>query len=73
MLCLEQILNDQKLRSISRLNYPNWCHILDQPYKILIIGGSGSGKTNKLLNLIKYQRLHSDKICLYVKDPSKWI
>ena len=26
--------------------------ILDHPYKILIIGGSGSGKTNSLFNLI---------------------
>ena len=31
---------------------PNWSYILDHPYKILIIGGSGSGKTNVLLNLI---------------------
>ena len=26
--------------------------ILDHPYQILIVGGSGSGKTNALLNLI---------------------
>ena len=30
----------------------NWPYIPDHPYKILIIGGSGSGKTNALLNLI---------------------
>ena len=30
-----------------------WLYIPDQPYRILIIGGSGSGKTNVLLNLIK--------------------
>ena len=29
-----------------------WPYILDHPYKILIIGGSGSGKTNVLLNSI---------------------
>ena len=29
--------------------------ISDHPYKILIIGGSGSEKTNILLNLIKEQ------------------
>ena len=28
---------------------------LDHPYRILIIGGSGSGKTNTLLNLINEQ------------------
>ena len=33
----------------------NWPYILDKPYRILIIGGSGSGKTNVLLNLIENQ------------------
>ena len=33
---------------------PNWPYINDHTYRILIIGGSGSGKTNALLNLIKY-------------------
>ena len=37
------------------------------PYRILIIGGSGSGKTNALLNLIKEQD-DIDKIYLYAKD-----
>ena len=30
----------------------NWPEIPDHPNRILIIGGSGSGKTNALLNLI---------------------
>ena len=29
--------------------------IPDHPYRILIIGGSGSGKLNELLNLIIHQ------------------
>ena len=29
-----------------------WPEISDHPYRILIIGGSGSGKTNALSNLI---------------------
>ena len=33
----------------------NWPYIPDHPYRILIIGGSGSGKTNLLLNLIENQ------------------
>ena len=49
----------------------NWPYIHDHTYRILIIGGLGSGKTNVLLNLIKYQRPDIDKICLYVKDPFK--
>ena len=40
----------------------------DHPYRILIIGGSGSGKTNALLNLIN-NKPDIDKIYLYVKDP----
>ena len=49
----------------------NWLYISDYPYRILIFGGSGSGKTNVLLNLIKYQRPDFDKIYLYVKESSE--
>ena len=42
-------------------------YIPDHPYRKLIIGGSGSGKTNALLNLINNQ-LDIDKIYLYAKD-----
>ena len=45
---------------------PNWPYIPDHPYKTLIIGGSGSGKTNLLLNLLKHQRQDIDKIYLYI-------
>ena len=45
-----------------------WPYIPDQPYRILIIGGSGSGKTNALLNLINNQP-NIDKTYLYAKDP----
>ena len=45
-----------------------WPYIPDHPYRILIIGGSGSRKTNTLLNLINNQR-DIDKIYLYAKDP----
>ena len=45
-----------------------WLYILDHPHRILIIGGSGSGKTNALLNLINNQP-DIDKIYLYAKDP----
>ena len=46
----------------------NWPYTPDHPYRILIIGGSGSGKTNLLLNLIENQP-DIDKIYLYAKDP----
>ena len=32
-----------------------WPYIPDHPYRMLIIGGSGFGKRNALLNLIKEQ------------------
>ena len=41
---------------------------MDHPYTILIIGVSGSGKTNLLFNLINRQ-WDIDKIYLYAKDP----
>ena len=49
---------------------PNWPEIPDHPYRILIVGGSGSGKTNALLNLINHEA-DIDKIYLFAKDPYK--
>ena len=43
-------------------------YIPDHPYRILINGGSGSGKTNLLLNLIESQA-DIDKTYLYAQDP----
>ena len=42
----------------------------DHPYRIIIIGGSGSGKTNALINLINEQN-DIDKIYLYARDLSE--
>ena len=44
-----------------------WLYIPDHSYRILIIGGSGSGKTNILLNLINKQH-DIDKLYLGAKD-----
>ena len=58
-------------------DYPNenntkhnlkWPYIAGQPYRILKIGGSRSGKANVLLNLINNQP-DIDKTYLYAKDP----
>ena len=46
----------------------NLSEIPDHPYRILIVGDSGSGKTNVLLNLINHEP-DIDKIYLYAKDP----
>ena len=45
----------------------NWPYTPDHSYRILIIGGSGFGKTNVLLDLIENQT-DIDKIYLYAKD-----
>ena len=48
-------------------------YVPDHPYRMLIIGGSGSGKTNALLNLIKKldQSNPIGKTYLYAKDLNK--
>ena len=47
-----------------------WPYIPDHPYRIIIIGGSRSGKTNALINLINEQN-DIDKIYLYTRDLSE--
>ena len=47
-----------------------WSFIPDHPYRMLIIGGSGSRKTNTLINLINEQG-DIDNIYLYTKDLSE--
>ena len=49
-------------------NEIKWTCTPDHPYRILMIGGLGSGKTNALLNLTESQP-DIDKIYLYAKDP----
>ena len=48
----------------------HWPYIPDHPYRILIIAGSGSEKTNLLLSLIENQP-YIDEIYLYAKDPNE--
>ena len=65
MINLDSIVNNNNEKHIE-----NWSYIPDYPYRILIIGGSGSRKTNTLLNLINEQR-DINKIYLYPKDLSE--
>ena len=48
-------------KSVERNYNLNWPYISDHTYRVLIVGCSGSGKTNMLLNSAKHQRLDIDK------------
>ena len=63
MINFDEYTNENKIEHNLK-----WPHIPDHPYRILIIDGSGSRKTNALLSLINNQ-LDIDKIYLYAKDP----
>ena len=65
MINFDDYVNENKTK-----HNKNWPYIPDHPCRILIIGSSGSGKTNLLLNLIENQP-DIDKIYLYAKDPCK--
>ena len=55
------------LQKKTKKHNPIWPQIPAHPYIILIIAGSGSGKTNSLFNLVS-QQTDIDKIYLYAKD-----
>ena len=65
MINLDSITNEN-----NKKHNENWPYIPDHPYRVIIIGGSGWGKANTLLNLIKEQDFHDvmDNIYLYARD-----
>ena len=65
MINLDGIINEN-----NEEHKEKWLYIPYHLYRILIIGGSGSGKRNTLLNLINKQK-DIDKIYLYAKDLSE--
>ena len=65
MINLDSITNEN-----NKEHNEKWPYIPDHPYRIIIIGGSGSGKTNALINLINEQD-DIDEIYLCAKDLSK--
>ena len=62
MINIDNYVNDNKI-----VHNKNWPYIPDHPYRILITGGSGTGKTKTLINLINKQN-YIDKIYLYARD-----
>ena len=49
---------------------PDFPYLPDHPFRMLVIDGSRSSKTNMLLNLIKYLRPAVDKIYIYICQRS---
>ena len=51
MINLDKVINENNEEHNGK-----WPYIPNYPYRILLIGGSGSGKINTLLNLINEQK-----------------
>ena len=69
MINFDEYSNENKREHNSKwiFQIAHKANIPDHPYRILVAGGFGSGKTNALLNLINNQS-DIDKIYLYAKD-----
>ena len=64
MINLDIITNENKEHN------EKWSYIPDHPYRVIINGDSGSGKTNASINLINEQN-DIDEIYLYARDLSE--
>ena len=58
---------DDYVNETKTVHNKNWPYIPDHPFRILIIGGLGSEKTNALINF-KNEQNDIDKIYLYARD-----
>ena len=59
MINIDNYVNENKTEHNGKLPY-----IPDHPYRIIIVGGSGSGKTNELISLIMNKMILTKFICM---------
>ena len=59
MINLDNIVNNN-----NEMHNKKWPYIPDHPYRISIIGGSGSGKTNRLIHLEMNKKILTKFTCM---------
>ena len=65
MITFDDYTNENKTE-----HNPKWPNIPDNPYRTIIVGGSGSGKTNSLLNLVN---AHPAKISTKIEAKHQYL
>ena len=59
MINLDSVTNENNKKCNEK-----WLYVPDNPYRIIIIGGSRSGKTNALINLIMGKMILTKIFCM---------
>jgi len=62
----------EKIKNVNKIYNPNYNkHKIKIPFRMLIIGSSGSGKTNTILNLLKEMNGTFSSIDIYTRQPDE--
>jgi ABC-type dipeptide/oligopeptide/nickel transport system ATPase component len=62
----------EKIKNVNKIYNPNYNkHKIKIPFRALIIGSSGSGKTNTILNLLKEMNGTFSSIDIYTRQPDE--
>lgn len=62
----------EKIKDVNKIYNPNFeKHKIKIPFRMIIIGSSGSGKTNTILNLLKEMNGTFNTINIYTRQPDE--